>query len=477
MPATVVVNSLTVVHKSSNGTSPAFPDTCKTPSPAGPIPIPYPNIAMSSDTADGAGTVKCDGQPIMLKGSNYAMSSGDEAGSAQGVVSNKIKGKAYPKLHSMDVKADGDNVFRLSDIMLQNGGSPVNTPPGTNLQPPNMAMGDSPAKKDPAELVEAKFSKTKAACGDEVDFEIKVKNYRDSVRIPLKLVLGETSMPLPMENCPRVSGSSAKTTWKVKRGPFAAEKRFKLRALGYFGSRTSSGELEVPTVADVREKIGPSRRSAPQYVQRVIPGRGQVWRPNGKNYGWEYCYELVVQDGLFYVLRKIDFDLKPGAVASESAKARWRSQIESVYTKKFRLHRSDCKRGATCRCPLDQGCCWWQIRFRVQWGAGHGAKIKLFPGACDPTGWGTDRWWYSTTWFVSSAGVSAYVRAHEFGHIVGLYDEYPAGACEGSRLFADVPDSIMNSGNRVYWRHVEEFANWFGDKANSTVGALQAHEA
>ena len=61
MPATVVVNSLTVVHKSSNGTSPAFPDVCKTPSPAGPIPIPYPNIAMSSDTADGASTVKCDG--------------------------------------------------------------------------------------------------------------------------------------------------------------------------------------------------------------------------------------------------------------------------------------------------------------------------------------------------------------------------------------------------------------------------------
>jgi hypothetical protein len=113
----------------------------------------------------------------------------------------------------------------------------------------------------------------------------------------------------------------------------------------------------------------------------------------------------------------------------------------------------------------------------VQWGAGHGAKIKLFPGACDPKGWGTDRWWYSTTWFVSSAGVSPYVRAHEFGHVVGLYDEYPAGACEGSRLFADVPDSIMNSGNRVYWRHVKEFADWFAGKANAAVGELQAYEA
>ena len=24
----------------------AFPDTCKTPTPGGPVPIPYPNIAM-----------------------------------------------------------------------------------------------------------------------------------------------------------------------------------------------------------------------------------------------------------------------------------------------------------------------------------------------------------------------------------------------------------------------------------------------
>ena len=58
MPVTVGVNKLSVVHKSSNGVSIAFPDVCKTPSPAGPIPIPYPNIAKSSDTAKGTKKVK-----------------------------------------------------------------------------------------------------------------------------------------------------------------------------------------------------------------------------------------------------------------------------------------------------------------------------------------------------------------------------------------------------------------------------------
>lgn len=46
---TVGVDSLSVVHKNSEGVTVAFPDVCKTPAPGGPIPIPYPNIAQSSD--------------------------------------------------------------------------------------------------------------------------------------------------------------------------------------------------------------------------------------------------------------------------------------------------------------------------------------------------------------------------------------------------------------------------------------------
>jgi len=52
---TVGVNNLSVVHKGSSGVSPSFPDVCKTPAPPAPfVPIPYPNIAKSSDAAQGA---------------------------------------------------------------------------------------------------------------------------------------------------------------------------------------------------------------------------------------------------------------------------------------------------------------------------------------------------------------------------------------------------------------------------------------
>ena len=140
MPATVLVNFRTVVHASSNGICTAFPDVCKTPSPAGPIPIAYANISQSSDTSQGSTTVKMDGNPIMLQGSVFALSTGDEAGSIGGVVSNTIKGKAEFVLYSFDVMVDGKNVPRLGDIMLHNKLSSPNTPPFPEVQPPGVVI-------------------------------------------------------------------------------------------------------------------------------------------------------------------------------------------------------------------------------------------------------------------------------------------------------------------------------------------------
>jgi hypothetical protein len=138
MGVTVGVNNLSVVHKDSGGITSAFPDVCKTPSPAGPVPIPYPNIAKSSDTAQGAGTVLCDGNPVCVKDSNFSMSTGDEAGSAGGgVVSNKIKGKAEFVNFSFDVMAEGKNVCRALDLMLHND---KNTPPFPVVQGPIIAL-------------------------------------------------------------------------------------------------------------------------------------------------------------------------------------------------------------------------------------------------------------------------------------------------------------------------------------------------
>jgi hypothetical protein len=128
MAATVTINSPnTVVHAQSNGISSIFPDVCKTPAPpAPPVPIPYPNIAKSSDASDTATTVLADGEKIMLKNSVFSTSTGDEAGSVGGVVSNCTKGKAQFIIYSFDIKAEGQNVPRNMDMMKQNGSGSYN---------------------------------------------------------------------------------------------------------------------------------------------------------------------------------------------------------------------------------------------------------------------------------------------------------------------------------------------------------------
>src|SRR3954471_9677156 len=144
MAVTVGVNFLSVVHADSGGVTIAFPDVCKTPSPAGPIPIPYPNVAKSGDTAKGTKKVSVQGNPACVKDSNFSTSTGDEAGTAGGgVASSKTKGKAEFVNCSFDVQAEGKAVARALDPMLHND---KNTPPSPLLQPPAMAMGKGDGK-------------------------------------------------------------------------------------------------------------------------------------------------------------------------------------------------------------------------------------------------------------------------------------------------------------------------------------------
>lgn len=124
MPVTVKVNGVanSLVHKGSNGISIAtIPDVCKTPSPGGPVPIPYPNISQSMTLAKGTTTVKADGgMMIANKGSEFSLSNGDNAGVAGGVKSSTFMKESTWILYSFDVKMDGKNACRLTDKKFQN---------------------------------------------------------------------------------------------------------------------------------------------------------------------------------------------------------------------------------------------------------------------------------------------------------------------------------------------------------------------
>jgi hypothetical protein len=139
MGVTVGVDQLSVVHSASGGVTTAMPDVCLTPAPpAPPIPVPYPNVAQSSDTADGTSTVKCDGNPACVQSSNFSTSTGDEPGNAPGgVASGVIKGRAEFVNYSFDVTFEGKNVARALDLMLHNN---KNTPPFPLIQGPEVGL-------------------------------------------------------------------------------------------------------------------------------------------------------------------------------------------------------------------------------------------------------------------------------------------------------------------------------------------------
>ena|SRR3989304_852028 len=105
-------------------------DVCKTPTPGGPVPMPYPNIAKTSD-GQGSSKVKVKCKQALRKGDKIMMSTGDEAGAAMGVVSNKIKGPAEFMMGWPKVKVEGKMWAFHGAPTKQNDGNTV----GVHMSP------------------------------------------------------------------------------------------------------------------------------------------------------------------------------------------------------------------------------------------------------------------------------------------------------------------------------------------------------
>jgi Toxin PAAR-like domain len=113
-------------EKDDNRTMGAMPDVCLSPPspPAGPVPVPYPNFAQSSDTDQGARTVLVGGGQVGIKNkSTYKKSNGDEAATkslGMGLVSHQIQNTMYFAAWSFDVKFESQNAVRHMDLTTHN---------------------------------------------------------------------------------------------------------------------------------------------------------------------------------------------------------------------------------------------------------------------------------------------------------------------------------------------------------------------
>jgi len=115
-----------------------FPDVCKTPTPGGPVPIPYPNMAMLTQAKGSScsSRVKIINKKTATTKTEISMSSGDEPGNAGGgVISSKFKGPAKFKKGSSKVKVEGSPICHLTSMVGLNGGSNANCPAGVQVAP------------------------------------------------------------------------------------------------------------------------------------------------------------------------------------------------------------------------------------------------------------------------------------------------------------------------------------------------------
>jgi len=97
-----------------------FPDVCLTPTPVGPVPIPYPNIAAGPMGVPAAYTVLFMGAPAHNMGTVVPMTNGDNAGVNMGVAAGTVMGPSRHLTGSFTTLVGGMPATRVTSMSLQN---------------------------------------------------------------------------------------------------------------------------------------------------------------------------------------------------------------------------------------------------------------------------------------------------------------------------------------------------------------------
>ncbi|MBA3774460.1 MAG: DUF4150 domain-containing protein [Ramlibacter sp.] len=103
----------------------AFPDVCEVPTPAGPVPLPFPNFAISIAHIPSQFNIIIGGglaENLLTMGT---ISQGDDAGLLMGVVSHTVMAADRYILGSFKVCFGAIPASRLTSVTLANMGNMV----------------------------------------------------------------------------------------------------------------------------------------------------------------------------------------------------------------------------------------------------------------------------------------------------------------------------------------------------------------
>lgn len=128
------------------GTTMGFPNTCNTPTPAGPTPIPYPSVGQTSQANRSTCSQKVTvmNAPVCMKETEITMTNGDQAGTAGGgIVSGTFMGPAKFKLGSFTVSIEGKGAAYQNALVGSNG-SNANCPIAVQVDPSQTVVTVAP---------------------------------------------------------------------------------------------------------------------------------------------------------------------------------------------------------------------------------------------------------------------------------------------------------------------------------------------
>jgi hypothetical protein len=206
----------------------------------------------------------------------------------------------------------------------------------------------------------------------------------------------------------------------------------------------TGAHLQMPEKAPASASVSPSVPI--DNHPGSIPLESVAGRKEAINqFSWNYGYDIKVQNGQLIVRAAINLVPASGVRRPDLDKVKpiWEKGIERIWGHKYALQAT-----ANRQYPIVIDVSFRGPRFH------HDVIVRPGFGRTDELNWNIND--------------SPEIVAHEFGHMLGLYDEYERGALASRDAVID-PASIMASnpveGAVSRERHYETFRRWFMSKS------------
>lgn len=169
-------------------------------------------------------------------------------------------------------------------------------------------------------------------------------------------------------------------------------------------------------------------------------------RGANNGFSWDFRYDIEFKSGLL-LHTELQFTLTAGVTQAQldAVKPAWERGIEDMWSRKINIVKDNTHV--------------FPILFDVTYeGPTFHYNVNVIPGrTTSMLDWGITP---------SPGETNGLLAAHEFGHMIGNFDEYVSGATNPSGVVID-PTSLMGStgiGIVTYARHYEDLRSWLASK-------------